>query len=483
LGQSIDRLLPDDHGEDEAQILERVRRGERVEHLEAIRVTKGGRPVVVSLTVSPVRNSSGQIVGVSKIARDITQRKRAEEEREQLLASERTAREGAERLSRIKDDFLATLSHELRTPLNAMLGWAQLLRRGHPRPDDMDEGLEVIERNARVQTQLIEDLLDMSRIISGKLRLDVQRIDLASILEAAVNTVRHAAQAKGITLQTTLTFEPVSLVGDPNRLQQVFWNLLSNSIKFTPKDGKIAVVMERVNSHVEVRVSDTGQGITPDFLPLVFERFRQADASAARKHGGLGIGLSIVKHLVEMHGGSIRAQSEGIGRGSTFTVSLPITAIVPNPTSGGTTALGAVDEPAIPECGWTMLDGVTVLVVDDEPDARELVKRVLEECNAFVKAAASAEEALHLLRSDLPKVLVSDIGMPDVDGYEFIRRVRSLPEEEGGTVPAAALTAFARSEDRRRALLAGYQSHIGKPVEPGELIAVVAALAGRTGKA
>jgi len=373
----------------------------------------------------------------------------------------------------MKDQFLATLSHELRTPLNAILGWSQILTRGNVRPEDVGEGLAVIERNTRAQMQLIDELLDMSRIVSGMMRLDVQRVDLQDIVSAAVASVRHAAEAKNLRLQVMLDPLAGAVRGDPGRLQQCFWNLLSNAIKFTPKGGKVQVTLERVNSHVEVCVADNGQGIRPEFLPHLFERFRQADASTTRHHGGLGLGLSIVKHLVELHGGTIRAKSAGEGQGATFCIDLPLMVVDPpeeprrrHPQTGGSAAV--VDTPS--------LKGVTVLAVDDEPDARYLIRRVLEECGARVLTAQSAEAGMALLQAERPHVIVSDIGMPDVDGYEFLRRVRALPPGEGGHTPAAALTAFARSEDRTRALRAGYQTHVAKPVEPTELAATVASL-------
>jgi CheY-like chemotaxis protein len=381
----------------------------------------------------------------------------------------------------MKDEFLATLSHELRTPLNAILGYAQLLRTGVMGQAELADGLEVIERNARAQTQIIEDLLDMSRIISGKVRLDVQPVNLVDVIEAAVRTVAPAADARGIRMQKILDPLAGPVSGDPNRLQQVFWNLLSNAIKFTPKGGRVQVVLQRVNSHVEVTVSDSGVGIKPEFLPYVFDRFRQADATAARRYGGLGLGLAIVKSLVELHGGSVHAASPGEGRGATFVVHLPLSLLTHDHDSDHPGAK-AVRRPGSPaEQFHANLADVSILVVDDERDARELVRRLLVECDARVLTAASADEALPLLSADhRPDVLISDIGMPGVDGYEFIRRVRALGPDRGGAVPAVALTAFARSEDRTRAILAGYQMHVAKPVEPAELVAVVASLAGRT---
>ncbi len=404
--------------------------------------------------------------------------KRAAAERERLLVAERAARAEAERVSLMKDEFLATLSHELRTPLNAILGWSQILRGRTGDEEEQQEGLAVIERNAKVQTQLIEDLLDMSRIISGKVRLDVQRVDLQDVVKAAIASVRHSADAKDIRLQIVLDPLAGPVRGDPNRLQQCFWNLLSNAIRFTPKGGRVQVSLERVNSHLEVCVVDNGQGIEPDFLPHVFERFRQGDGSTTRRHGGLGLGLSIVKHLVELHGGTVRAKSAGIGQGATFCIELPVMVVHPSAgdsrrdhPKGIAQESQALDHPS--------LEGVLVLAVDDEPDARNLLRHVLSSCGARVLLAASAREGLELVRRERPDMIVSDIGMPGEDGYEFIRQVRQLSPDEGGRTPAAALTAFARAEDRTRALRAGYQMHVAKPVEPTELTAVVASLATR----
>jgi PAS domain S-box-containing protein len=425
--------------------------------------------------------TDGTPLTLTGVSLDISERQAAEEQRAALLEAERAARAEAERASRMKDDFLATLSHELRTPLNAILGWSQVLSRNGGRDEqDLKEGLRTIERNARAQTQIIEDLLDMSRIISGKVRLEVQRVELAALLEDAVNTVRPAADAKQIRLQTVLDSASAFVSGDPSRLQQVFWNLLTNAIKFTARDGRVRVLLERVNSHLEVSVADTGEGIAPEFLPYVFDRFRQADASITRRHGGLGLGLAIVKQLVELHGGSVRATSLGLGQGSTFLVMLPLAAIhTDQPSEPDRRHPKASSTAAKAEAGCVTLDGVKVLVVDDEPDARALVKRLLEECQATTFTAGSAAEALELVRLERPAVLVSDIGMPVEDGYSLIRKVRALGKENGGDTPAVALTAYARSEDRVRALRHGFQMHVAKPVDAAELVTVVASLSGR----
>jgi len=430
------------------------------------------RPFRVATLVSAVR-------AALRARRKQYDHKRYEAEREGLLISERAARAAAENASRMKDEFLATLSHELRTPLNAIVGWSQILQSSHA-PQDLKEGLEVIARNARAQQQIIDDLLDMSRIISGKVRLDVQRIDLRAVIVAAIDTVRHAAEAKGIRLQPVLDPRAGPVSGDQNRLQQVFWNLLTNAIKFTPRNGRVQVVLERVNSHLEIAVIDTGEGIKPEFLPHVFDRFRQADASTTRRHGGLGIGLAIVKQLVELHGGTIRVTSQGQATGTAFTVTLPLTVLHSEPEPKQERRHPTVrPDFGVPAEMCLKLRGVKVLVVDDEPDARTLVRRLLEDCEAVVATASSAAEAFESLLRHQPDVLVSDIGMPGEDGYSLIRRVRKLDAATGGQTPALALTAYARSEDRTNAILAGFQMHASKPVQPSELIAMVASLAGR----
>ncbi len=427
-------------------------------------------------------DESGKAVRSVGVATDITEQRRAREEREQLLEAERTARADAERTARLKDEFLATLSHELRTPLNAILGWSQLLNRHAKEDETLQEGLAVIERNSRLQAQLIEDLLDMSAILSGKVRMDVQQVRIADVIEAAVESIRPTAETKSVRIEKVIDSRIGAVRGDPTRLQQILWNLFSNAIKFTPKGGKIQVALERVNSHVEITVTDTGAGIKPEFLPHVFERFRQADASTTRKFGGLGLGLAIVKHLVELHGGKVRAKSPGEGMGATFVVELPLMVVHKDERDVAREHPRRSDFNAAAElCDLDALLGVKVLVVDDEPDARQLVSRVLSDCKAEVTVAASAAEAHELMRQNRFDVILSDIGMPDEDGYDFIKRVRMLPDDQGGRTPSAALTAFARSEDRTRALRAGYQSHVAKPVEPSELITVVASLAGRTG--
>jgi PAS domain S-box-containing protein len=661
IGKPIVILIPPDHQDEEPHILSRIRRGERIEHYETVRVRKDGTLVDISLTVSPIRGADGKIMGASKIARDISERKRAEaqlrEQREvietvnrvgQMVAAEldlhklvqtvtdaateisgahfgsffynvlddkgasytlytlsgvpreafahfpmpratdlfgptfrgegtiriddvrldprygknspyygmpeghlpvtsylavpvisrsgevvgglffghpeagvfteraahiieglaaqaavavdnaslydaaQRARAEAEQVAtekqrlyveaqesnRLKDEFLATVSHELRTPLTAILGWAHLLRTGQADDGKMAKALETIERNARAQAQLIDDLLDVSRIITGKIRIDVRPVDPNSFIEAAVEAVRPAAEAKGVRLQRIMDTGIVTVSGDPVRLQQVVWNLLSNAIKFTPKGGRVQVRLERVNSHIEIAVSDTGPGIEPEFLPYVFDRFRQADGRTTRQHGGLGLGLSIVRHLVELHGGTVRAESPGEGQGATFTVLLPVAPVYQTASVVERVHPAARDTLPLYDCPDS-LEGMIVLAVDDEPDTRELLKVGLGQCGAVVTVVGSAAEALEAIAAHVPDLLISDIGMPGEDGYELIRRVRQLPPENGGKLPAIALTAYARVEDRMQALRAGYQMHVPKPVELAELAAVAASLVKR----
>jgi hypothetical protein len=420
----------------------------------------------------PFRDRSNNILFWFGTNTDITEERRQAEERRQLLESERAARQEAERVSHLKDEFLATLSHELRTPLNAIFGWTQILRMSNCQDSRaLSEGIEVIDRNVRVQAQLIEDLLDMSRIISGKIRLDMQTVDLPSAVAAAIESVRPTAEAKGVRLDQAIdpAAEPVN--ADPGRLQQVIWNLLTNAIKFTPKGGRTAVLVERIGSQMQISVSDTGEGIKPEFLPHLFERFSQADGSTRRKHGGLGLGLSIVRNIVELHGGRVHAESAGDGQGATFVFTLPTRAADGHGGNGKASAPQTAAAPVFRVD--SQLRGLKVLVVDDERDAREFVKRLLEECQAVPQLAGSAAEAKQLLESFKPNVILSDIGMPVEDGYEFMREIR----RKGVKTPAIALTAFARSEDRLRSLQAGYQIHLAKPIEPAELIETVASLA------
>ncbi|MES1182952.1 MAG: ATP-binding protein [Myxococcales bacterium] len=413
------------------------------------------------------------------IAAEVGRRVGASIDNARLFEMTQQERRRAEEASRAKDELLGVTSHELRTPLNAILGWVRMLRSGHLSDDKQARALETIERNVRIQVQLVEDLLDFNRVTTGKLRLALAPLEPAGVVEAAVDVSRPAAEAKNVRLKVLIDRDAGVLNGDADRLQQVVWNLLSNAVKFTPKDGRVYVRMQREHSHIEIVVADTGAGIAPAFLPHVFQPFRQQDASATRSHGGLGLGLAIVKHLVELHGGSIEARSDGLGKGATFVVRLPVSPL-------RSTSLPAPAPPvsrrgnthAVLQCP-PELEGLRVLVCEDEPDARELLESILTGCKAKVTLAASAAEALDRFSEAIPDVLISDIGMPEASGYELIRRIRALPTDKGGRVPAVALTAYASMADRTRALMEGFQNHVAKPSDPQELVAAVAALAGR----
>ncbi|HEX6622308.1 MAG TPA: ATP-binding protein [Pyrinomonadaceae bacterium] len=435
--------------------------------------------------ISPLIAEDGQIIGTLTVIEDVTERVAREAElqsqvdaRTRALASEKASREEAEEANRLKDEFLATVSHELRTPMTAILGWSNMLLTGRLAGEMHDRALETIHRNAQAQNQLISDLLDISRIISGKLRLDLRMVDLSSVIEGAVEATRPAAEAKGIRLTTALDRRAGPINGDADRLQQVVWNLLTNAIKFTPEGGQILVKLESVNSRVEITVRDSGIGISPEFLPHVFDRFRQADPGTNRVHGGMGLGLSIVRQLVELHGGTARAESEGAGKGTTFAVSLPFVTLHEE-TRRARRPAAAVAHLEL-DCPPS-LRGLRALVVDDEADTRDMLRAVLEQCQVEVITAGSASEALEALVRSRPDVLISDLGMPGEDGYDLISKVRALPAESGGRIPAAALTAYVRAEDRVRVLRAGFQLHVPKPIEPAELVIVVANLAGRMG--
>lgn len=410
---------------------------------------------------------------------EIAKRKEAEEQLRASLAQEQMARAEAEGANRLKDEFLATVSHELRTPLNAIIGWSHMLRN-----DGLDEAtaaraLETIERNAKSQAQLIEDILDVSRVITGKLRLNVGLVDAASIINAAIDCVQLAADSKGIELEVTLSPAARHVSGDPGRLQQVVWNLLSNAIKFTPSGGRVAVRLERVNSTVQISVSDTGEGISPDFLPFIFDRFRQADGTSTRRHGGLGLGLAIVRHLVELHGGTVQADSHGAGHGATFTIRLPLAVAEKVAKSHliETESLRLEKDAITSFKPLPSLDGVRVLLVDDDQDSLQMLAVILTDYKARVQTAASAAEALEVFQWYKPDVLVSDLAMPDEDGYSLIGKIRALPSESIRQTPAVALTAYVRVEDRIHALSAGFNMFVPKPVEPNELITAIANLA------
>ena len=605
IGRPVSILIPPERQFEELSILERLRRGERIDHFETERITKDGRRLVVSLQVSPVRDDSGRIVGAAKIARDITnqrqtetalavqrewfrvtlesiadamiasdrdgrvtflndrakrltgwpgedaigrpldevfqvvnevtrqsvpnpaeqvvrtgrvapvvgqsiligrdgrespiadsaapilddsgmilgvvlvfrdvsdqkrideERHRAANERERLFEAERRARAEAERANRVKDDFVAMVSHELRTPLGAILGWTEVLQRHGEGDATIRHGLEVIARNTRVQTQLISDLLDISRIASGKLTLEIEPVDLSALLRESLETLKYSALDKGVELQGRIEAQVGDTMGDPARLGQIVWNLVTNAIKFTPPGGLVELSLRRVGGHAEIVVRDTGAGIRAEELSGLFERFRQGGVATTRRYGGLGLGLSIAKHLVDLHGGTIRATSEGEGKGAVFTVEVPLTTPVETEEAGRL--------PAVEWAERVSLKGVDVLVVEDEPDMRNMIQLILEDYGAQVMTAGSAPEALLLLDQE-PDILVSDIRLPDVDGYELIRRIRSRTDAVS-RIPAVALTAFARHEDRTRAMRAGFQGHISKPFEPVDLILTVASLA------
>jgi PAS domain S-box-containing protein len=606
VGHSVTLLIPPERVAEEDEILSRLRRGERIEHFETVRVTKNGERLDVSLTISPVRDRRGRIIGASKIARDISGQKLAaarlaeqEEltrvtlnsigdaviacdvdarvtfinqeasrltgwsmrdgagvalhqvfrvvsettresvplpplqalhprqmltftnhqillsrsgvewpisdtlspivdrnnrvvgtvvvfrdvtqareddararavtiEREGLLQSERLARGEAERANRVKDDFVAMVSHELRTPLNAILGWTDILKQNRSAAV-LDHGLDVIARNTRLQAQLISDLLDVSRIVTGKLTLEFDHLDLANIVRNSVETQQSVAAERGVTIAMQLPPGAVRTLGDPARLQQIVWNLLSNALKFTPRGGRVTVALRASGDTAEISVSDTGIGIRSEFLPDLFERFRQATSTTTRRHGGLGLGLSIARHLAELHGGAIRAESAGENKGSAFTLELPI-----QTASAATVVVNRARETreAAALAERISFNGLRILVVEDDVDTRDVVRRLLEAHRADVSVAATALEALDRLELEKPQVLVSDIGLPDVDGYELVRRVRAQSGQQS-KIPAVALTAFARPEDRTRALTAGYTAYIAKPVDAAELVITI----------
>jgi two-component system CheB/CheR fusion protein len=429
-----------------------------------------GRKIML-LNARKIRRAEEQEM-ILLVIQDITERKLFEGQRDQLLAQEQSARTAAEVANRTKDEFLSIVSHELRNPLNSMLGWTQLLRKRELDAAKTERALEMIERNAKSQAKLIEDLLDTSRITTGKLQLNVSEIALAPVIEAAIDLARPSSETKNIQIEAVLEVQIIKVSGDPDRLQQVIWNLLSNAIKFTSNGGRVTVKLERTDSLAQIKVSDTGQGISADFLPHVFERFRQANSSSTRSQGGLGLGLSIVYHLVELHGGTIRAESLGEGQGATFTVQLPLLKTTKKETKNSTPSTHQPLNPAL-------LNGLRVLVVDDEAGLLELLKTILEQYAAQVTAVGSAKEAIAALSANPGEydVLLSDIGMPHEDGYALICQVRELSAETGGQIPAAALTAYVRGEEQSEALTAGFQRHIAKPVEPEQLVSIIAELA------
>jgi len=435
-----------------------------------------------SARISPLYGD-GEVIGTLTIVDDVTERVIREvqlqaqlEVRSELLANEMAARQEAEAANRLKDEFLATISHELRTPLTAIVGWSTLLRAGDLTPTASARAIETIYRNANAQTQLISDLLDVSRIISNKLVLTTSSVSLTSLVERALDGFKPESEAKSIVLQASIEPGLPQISGDPERLQQIVWNLLSNALKFTPEGGTIRIGVKSIDSRVEISVTDSGIGIDEKFLPFVFDRFRQANSASTRAHGGLGLGLSIVRELVELHKGSVQVHSEGPGKGSTFVVALPI-GRPERQNLGEVTASGSE---AVPLNEPESLDGLKGLVVDDQEDTRDFVRAVLESCGSEIATASSVSEAMGLLENDLPDFLISDLGMPSEDGYALISKVRALPPDRGGKTPAAALTAYARADDRFRALRAGFQVHIAKPIDPRKLVTAVARLAKKT---
>ena len=469
LAMTIQELTCPEDREQDFAVYQRALHGDGEYEAERRYVRSDGSVVWVYINVMALRDERRYPIRATVSVIDITGRKQAEERLKEALAREQEVRGEAERANRSKDEFIAMVSHELRSPLNAILGWTSALRRTRRDEQILDRGLEVIERSARMQSQLIEDLMDTARAVRGKLRLEVHPMDLAVVIEKAIEVVRPAAEARGVSLDIRLDRNVGQITGDPDRLQQVVWNLLSNGVKFTNDGGRVEVRLERIDPYVRITVSDTGQGIKPEFLPYVFDRYQQAGASGGRRASGLGLGLSLTRQLVEMHGGSVAAESEGEGKGATFTVQLPVRAIHTAETEGAPPVSGR-REP---------LAGVWAVVVDDEADARELVTEVLELSGAKVTAVGSAGEALDLLKDDIgarPDILISDLAMPGEDGISLIRKLREWEQTHGGALPAIALTAFGRAEDRIRSLEAGFQTHVAKPAEPAELVVLVRSL-------
>src|SRR5262245_24222135 len=487
------RVHPDDIDRVEAEVAEaiRQRRDRDIDMVFRI-ISADGATKWVNGRRHTFYDQTGRAVRQVGVMIDITERKRAEEERERLLAREKLAREQAEAATRSKDEFLAIVSHELRSPLNAIIGYNRMLRENHEDSESLKKSCDTIERNARVQLQLIEDLLDSARIISGKLRLEIGPIDIASVVNDALDVVRMAAEAKGVELCAKLDPGREMITGDAARLQQVIWNLLSNAIKFTPEGGRVELKVGRDAERVRIIIGDTGRGISAELLPYVFDRFRQSDSSASRRQGGLGLGLALVKSLVELHGGEVKAESEGEGRGATFTITLPLAArsglaVAEAPALAARAGAIRVDG-AIPLPGDAPLAGVRALVVDDQEEARVTLSNFLSGCGAVITTVSSGAEALEVLSDPpdgaRPDVLVCDIAMPDEDGYATLRRVRALEHERGMApsqqIPAIALTAMTKSEDRLRALDAGFKMHVAKPVEPAELVVVIASVVGQS---
>jgi len=465
VGRHITLIIPEDRRAEEDDVLARIRRGERVDHFETVRVTKDRRLIDVSITVSPIRDASGRIVGASKIARDIGERRRLEEARAALLEREQEARQRAETLNRTKDELLATVSHELRTPLNSIFGWARMMQ-----STDMDEAgraraINAIVRNVSSLGRLVEDLLDLSRIVTGRMRLDLQLLDPMTVVEAALETVRPVASAKGIELSAKTVGSRASIRGAPDRLQQVLWNLLMNAVKFTPAGGRIDVSLRYSGSMVEIEVSDTGEGIPPELLPHVFEPFRQGDSSSTRLHGGLGLGLALVRELVELHGGHVRAESAGKDGGATFTVTLPLASEMTDDTMRATSV-----DTASPTTEGAALQGARVLVVDDDAEFLDLASLVLRQAGADVRTASSADNAYDVVRSWRPSVVLTDLAMPVEDGFMLLSTMRSNFADR---VPVVAVTAYATPENRVRVTHAGFDLCLTKPIDPLDLTSAI----------
>ncbi len=461
-----------------ALVTNRQREGVEVQGVQRNRnYTREGKVLFCEWYNSVLHDDRGKLVSVLSLVLDVTARQIAEDERAALLVRERHARRHAEEADRLKDEFLATLSHELRTPLTSILGWASMIRNGEVEGSNATRAIETIERNARSQARLIDDLLDVSRIITGNLRLDLHPLNLAPIVEAALDALRPTADVKGIQTRTRFVPGDCLVKGDTNRLRQVIWNLLSNAIKFTQRGGSVNIELHCVEQTARLTVTDTGEGISSDFLPYVFDRFRQAEGSISRKQGGLGLGLAVVRHLVELHGGTISAESEGIGKGSVFTVDLPLAQERRDPARAEERRREV--ERRRSRSGVVRLDGVHVLLVEDDDDSRKLLGTMLKRYGARVTSTKSAAEAFSVFDSELPDVMISDIGMPNEDGYELMRKLRLAPPDKGGLTPAIALTGYASRKDRERALSAGYQQHMAKPIEQADMIAAIAALVGR----
>ena len=466
IGRHITLIVPEDRRAEEDDVLARIRRGERVDHFETVRRTKDGRFVDMSITISPVKDAAGRIVGASKVARDISERRRLDDQRVLLLAREQEARQQAEALNNAKDELLATVSHELRTPLNSIFGWARMIQSG-----DLDEAgraraVNAILRNASAQTRIVEDLLDLSRIAAGHMRLDFEWMDLNATIEAALETVRPAARAKDINLEAMLDGALGTMEGAPDRLQQVMWNLLMNSVKFTPSGGHVKISTQRRADSVAIVVTDTGQGIAAEVLPHVFEPFRQADSSSTRAHGGLGLGLTLVRRLVELHGGNVIAESSGKGQGATFTVTLPLP--VSSEVETRTDPAGSKDGRR------RTLDGARVLVVDDDQDFLELSTMILRSAGAQVRSASSAARAHELVKTWMPNVLLTDLAMPGEDGFRLANAMRTIFSQERVPVSIIAVTAYGTPESRARAAVAGFDLYLTKPIDPVDLAGAVA---------